>query len=197
MIGMHTSTVALESAPSPRVFWGRPWIPSFTAATLGVVLVVLERAIGALGYQWAVVTAVAVLAMWLAWIDERTFTLPNRWVGALAAFGCVQVVGSAFAPASTGPALGAVGAAVIVTVIYVGLGFAGAVGFGDVKFAAALTLAVGSVAGLIAVYLAQLAFAVSAVRIMARKARGADPRHPHGTSLAVAGISVLLFAATI
>lgn len=197
MIGMRTSTVAFESAPSPQVSWGRPWIPSFTAATLGVVLVVLGRAIGALGYQRAVVTAVAVLAVWLAWIDECTFTLPNRWIGVLAAFGCVQVVGSAFAPAGTGPALGAVGAAAIATVVYVGMGFAGAVGFGDVKFAAALTLAVGSVAGLFAVYLAPLALAVSAARIMARKARGVDPRHPHGTSLAVAGISVLLFAVNI
>lgn len=197
MIGMHTSTVALESAPSPRVSWGRPWIPSIGAATIGVVLIVLEPTIGAHRYQWAVATIVTVLSTWLSWVDERTFTLPNRWVGALAAFACAQILGAALAQVSIGPELGAISAAAIAAAIYATLGFAGAVGFGDVKFAAALSLAVGSVAGLLAVYLVPLAFAVSAVRIIARKSRGADPRHPHGSSLAIAGIGVLLLAVSL
>ncbi|WP_345186228.1 prepilin peptidase [Microbacterium panaciterrae] len=161
------------------------------------MLVVLEPTIGAHRFQWAVAATVTVLSVWLSWVDERTFTLPNRWVGALAAFACVQILGAALVQTSIGPESGAISAAAIAAAIFATLEFAGAVGFGDVKFAAALTLAVGSVAGLFAVYLVPLAFAVSAVRIIARKARGADPRHPHGSSLAVAGTGVLLLAVSL
>lgn len=190
---MKASTVASERVPTPRERSGRPWILFAWGVAVGMLILLTKPTLGPVGYGWGVLTVVGLLSLWLAWIDERTGALPNRIVGALAGFGAIQIVGLVLTGGAS-TALGAAGAAVLVGVLYSVLGFTGGVGFGDMKFAAALTLAVGAVVGPWAAYLVAIAVMISSFRMIVLALCGQPRRHPHGLSLAVGGISVLLIA---
>lgn len=142
-------------------------------------------------YAWGLSASLAVGAALIASVDVRTHTLPNRYVSASAAAGLIQA--ASIAIASHDPlrflyclvAAGAVGAA------YVVLGMVGWFGFGDAKFAAALTVTVAIYAGLVALYIVPLAILVAAIWTLLCRVSGHVGRtRAHGPAIAIAAIGI-------
>ncbi|MDZ5146335.1 prepilin peptidase [Microbacterium testaceum] len=138
-------------------------------------------------------TAIVLAAsLALSLVDEATLTLPNRYVAALAVFAASQVAAASLLQHSIELALSAVAASAIVAGIYAVFAIVGWVGFGDTKFAAVLALVVAVVAGMFAAYIPVLAILISWARILFRRFRRRPDQHPHGLSLAIASIVVML-----
>ena len=186
------STAPLEPAYTPRQPSAGPWTLISLTSALGLLLVAAEPLLGGKAYGWAVVAVTAVFSARLAVIDERTHTLPNRLTGALAVFGIIQAIGISAWRHDAAPLVIAGVTAGILASLYALLALTKSGGFGDIKFAGALALAIAPYAGLLTLYLLPIAFIISAVRIMARRVRGRATKHPHGPSLAIAGIVLLL-----
>lgn len=141
--------------------------------------------------RWAAALLVAWLSIELAIVDERTYTLPNRLTARLALVGGILAVSIAVTQRSAS-ALGAAAIAMGVAAAYYGLlALPGWVGFGDVKFAVVLSGVVALSAGGLAMYLPVIATLASAARIAYRHVRGRTGRHPHGASVAAAGLIAL------
>lgn len=185
------STAPLEPAHTPRQSSAEPWTLISLTSALGLLLVAAEPLLGGTTYGWVAVAMTAVLALRLALVDERTYTLPNRLTGSLAAFGFIQAAGISWMLREPVPLITAVTAAGILAAVYAVLAFTGSSGFGDIKLAAALALTIAPYAGFLTLYLLPLAFIISAIRIMARRLRGRGAKHPHGASLAIAGIILM------
>ncbi|MGF2950655.1 prepilin peptidase [Microbacterium sp. PI-1] len=187
------STYLLEPAYTPRRSFAGPWtLISLSAAVLGLLLVAAAPVLGGTAYGWVVVAVTAVRSARLAVVDERTHTLPNRLTGALAVFGIIQAIGISAWRHDAAPLVIAGVTAGILASLYALLALTKSGGFGDIKFAGALALTIAPYAGLFTLYLLPIAFVISAVRIMARRVRGRAAKHPHGPSLAIAGIVLLV-----
>ncbi len=146
---------------------------------------------------FAVITFVvgAVIALVAVVIDARTHRLPNRLVGPLAAVGAIGLtVAAVFEPLLRIPQL-AVGALVFAAPwLFVHLVRPSAIGFGDVKFAAALGLYLSwfdPLAGVTACVLTVLAAWPHSAVLVLRKTGGTVPLGPYllvGT-VAAAGLA--------
>lgn len=189
---IELSTAPLEPAHTPRQPSAGPWTLISLTSALGLLLVAAEPLLGGTAYGWAVVAVTAVFSARLALVDERTHTLPNRLTGALAVFGIIQAIGISAWMNDTAPLAIAGVTAVILASVYALLALTKSGGFGDIKFVGALALTIAPYAGLLTLYLLPIAFIISAVRIMARRVRGRVSKHPHGPSLAIAGVVLLV-----
>ncbi|KDA04594.1 hypothetical protein DC31_06245 [Microbacterium sp. CH12i] len=134
----------------------------------------------------------ALIALRLAAVDEHTYTLPNRLTALLAAFGASQVIGVSIWQGSPSLALSAAAIVGIVGAVYFVLALTGSCGFGDMKFAVALALTIVPITGIFTIYLVPLAFAISALRVIGRNVRHRPRKHPHGMSLAIASLVLMV-----
>lgn len=188
------STAPLEPAHTPRQPSVGPWTLISLTGALGLLLVAAEPLLGGTAYGWAVVAVTAAFSARLALVDERTHTLPNRFTGALAVFGIIQAVGiSAWRHDTAHLVIAGVTAGILAS-LYALLALTKSGGFGDIKFAGALALTIAPYAGLLTLYLLPIAFMISALRIMWRRARGRTSKHPHGPSIAIAGVAIMVGA---
>lgn len=186
------STAPQETAHIPQRPSAGPWTLISVTGVLGALLVAVAPTLGGTIYGWAAVTVTAVFSLHLAIIDERTHMLPNRVTGALATFGVIQAIGISLWLHDAAPLVIAATTAGILAAAYAILAFTGSIGFGDIKFAGALALTIAPYAGLLTLYLLPVAFVISALRIMGRHLRGRATKHPHGTSLAIAGLTIMV-----
>lgn len=186
------STALLEPAHTPRQPSAGPWTLVSLTSALGLLLIAAEPPLGGTAYGWAVVVITAVFSARLALIDERTHTLPNRLTGALAVFGIIQAIGISAWRHDPAPLITAGVTAGILASLYALLALTKSGGYGDIKFAGALALTIAPYAGLLTLYLLPIAFIISAVRVMDRRVRGRAAKHPHGLSLATAGVVLLV-----
>jgi len=113
-------------------------------------------------YPWVLTAATACGALFPAVIDARTHTLPNRYTGPLALAAAIQVVAFTIRSADPWQLLWAALAAVVTFLLFSLLAIRDYVGFGDVKYAAALALLATILAGLAAVYLMPVAVLLGA-----------------------------------
>ena len=165
------------------------------AAGSSAVVVLLFDALTTVAYAWALTALLAAAAAAMAVVDARTYRLPNRYVAALAAAGLVQAVAVAVATHDAIGLLDSMGVAAAVGAAYVLLGLVGWFGFGDAKFAGALTLTVAIYAGLAAIYIVPLAILFAALWTLLSRALGRDARtRAHGPAIALAAISVMTAA---
>lgn len=169
----------------------RPWTLFFTTGILGALLAAAAPTLGSTVYGWAAIAIAAVFSVRLAIVDERTHKLPNRLTGALGTFGAIQAVGISVWRQDAAPLVITAVTAGILVAVYAVLALTGNTGFGDIKFAGALALTIAPYAGLLTLYLFPVACIISALRIMTRRVRGRDAKHPHGPSLAIAGIAIM------
>ncbi|HCS60142.1 MAG TPA: hypothetical protein DIW46_01920 [Microbacterium sp.] len=185
------STTPLEPAITPLRRSRGAWALALAGMILGALVVALMPRISWPVYGWVLYGIGALIALRLAVVDERTYALPNRLTALLAAFGAIQAIGVSIWQGSPSLALSAAAIAGIVGAVYLVLALTGSCGFGDMKFAVALVLTIAPIAGIFTIYLLPLAFAISALRVIGRIVRHQPRKHPHGTSLAIAG-SVLM-----
>ncbi|WP_435740169.1 prepilin peptidase [Clavibacter nebraskensis] len=142
----------------------------------------------------ALVVIVAAFAGTLAVIDARTLRLPNCLVGPLAVVGLVQAIGIAALTGDATQALVPLSAAGITSLLYLACGLARWMGYGDVKFAGALSLSIAIYAGWAAIYLLPLAIMIGAVqRIVERLRGGSGPGgRAHGPAITIAGLVLVV-----
>jgi leader peptidase (prepilin peptidase)/N-methyltransferase len=174
----------------------RPAITAaLAAAASAAVAILLFPIVTTVSYAWGVSSCLTARAAFVAVIDARTHRLPNRYVSAIAGAGLVQAAaisiashdGSKFAECLIDAA--AVGAA------YVLLGLLGWFGFGDVKFAAALTITVAIYAGLAAMYVVPLAILFAAIWTLLLRISGKLPRaRAHGPAIALSAVCITMLA---
>jgi len=167
-----------------------------TAAGTGILLAAVDLT-STPGYPWIALAVFTAAAVAIAVVDVRTKLLPNRYTGPLALAAALQVIAVSISTHNAGIALQAVPAAAIVLVAYTIMAMIGWFGFGDAKFAGALTLFTAIWAGWLAIYLIPIAVLISggerAVRMLSGRGRSA---HAHGPSIAAAG-TLLAFASII
>ena len=131
----------------------------------------------------------------VAVVDFRTHLLPNRHVAALAGAGLIQAAAVAVASHDGVRLLNAGIAAMAVCAAYLLLGLIGWFGFGDAKFAGALTVTVAIYAGLAAMYILPLAILYAAVgRLLCRVCGKSGGRHAHGPAIAISAVCVMAAA---
>ena len=166
------------------------------AAVSSAVAVLLFAVITTAAFAWALTASLAAAAAAMAVVDARTHRLPNHYVAALAAAGLVEAIAVAVASHDSIRLLDLpVAAAAAVGAAYVLLGLVGWFGFGDAKFAGALTLTVAIYAGLAAMYIVPLAILFAALWTLLSRALGRDARtRAHGPAIALAAISVMTAA---
>lgn len=180
-----------EAAPRATAASGAGrWLSGALLAS--VALAALYPLLGPGTHRWALLAATAIAAAAIAVVDHRTFTLPNRYVGPLAAAGAVQVVATALFTTDVWAAAWPAIAAAVVFITYAVMGMAGWFGFGDAKFAAALALIVALYAGPLAIYLVPLAILTGAARRVIRGARARKSKLAHGPDIAAAAIGIIL-----
>jgi leader peptidase (prepilin peptidase)/N-methyltransferase len=165
------------------------------AAVSGGVALLLFPYVSGEAYAWALIICLAVAASAMAIVDVRTHTLPNRYVSAVAAAGLAQAAVVSTASHNGTRLLESLIAASAVFAVYLLLGMAGWFGFGDAKFAGALTVTVAIYAGLAAMYLVPLAIIFAAMWTLACRVigRSSFPR-AHGPAIALAGVSIAIIA---
>lgn len=193
-----SSISPLETAHTPRRPSSGGWFTRASSCAIvggagGALLVSLAPVAGA-AYWWVFFAVVVALCAWAAVNDERTMRLPNTITAALAAFAVVQVAGIAVWTHDAAFVGSVAAAAGIVVAVYLVLAVTGSCGFGDVKFAGALTVAVGAFIGFSAIGVLYIAVALSALRIVVRWVRRKPIRHPHGASIAAGGVVLLVLA---
>jgi len=144
-------------------------------------------------YPWALIAATAVGAGAPAVVDARTRTLPNRLVGSFTAAAGLQVLAVAAARASWAVLAWGLVAAAVAAALYLLMGLAGWVAYGDLKFAPGLALAVAAAAGGAAIWLTPIAIVFTGAWLVIARARG-DKNHvqPHGPAMAAAAIALMV-----
>jgi leader peptidase (prepilin peptidase)/N-methyltransferase len=163
------------------------------AVISAVVACVLFPLLTTEAYAWALTIAVAGSGGALAIIDIRTLTLPNRYVAAIVSAGLVQAAASSIAHHQPHIFWDAVIAAMLVWAMYVVLGLAGWFGFGDAKFAAALTSIVAIYAGFEALYVVPAAIMMAALsRTIPRDTGG----RAHGPAIALSATLLMIGTVT-
>lgn len=146
-------------------------------------------------YGWTLTGLLAIAAAGVAVVDARTHLLPNRYVAPIAAAGLIQAAAIAITTADPSRLLLALAAAAAVFVGYTLMGLLRWFGFGDAKFAAALTLTVAIYAGLAAIYLIPLAIVLAAASRLVLQALGRDAGpHAHGPIIAAAAAGIMTLA---
>ena len=174
----------------------RPAVTAVVAAIISVGAALLLFPFVSSGpYAWALTGCLAVAASALAIVDVRTHTLPNRHVSAVATAGVAQaaVVSAAYHD-GTRFLVSLVAAAAVFT-MYVVLGLLGWFGFGDAKFAGALTITVAIYAGLAALYLMPLAIVFAAVGMLFGRASGrVSHARAHGPAIGLAAVCIMTAA---
>jgi leader peptidase (prepilin peptidase)/N-methyltransferase len=144
------------------------------------------------GYLWVLAGLLAAAGIPVAVIDIRTHKLPNRYVAPIAAGGVVQAAALAAATTDLSRLVVPIVCGAIVFVTYTAMGLAGWFGFGDAKFAAALTVTVAIGSAYVSVLI--VAFAVllgGTQRLIATFLRRPTPTHPHGPALIAAALIIL------
>lgn len=160
----------------------------YIAAVAGGTLLAAIALLGVPGYPWLALACFTAAAAAIAAVDVRTKLLPNRYTGPLAIAAGMQVAAVTIHERDLWVAAGALIAATIVFAAYVAMGMVGWFGFGDAKFAAALTLFAGIFAGWLAIYIIPLAVLISGAERALRMLRSAGVRsHAHGPAIAIAG----------
>ena len=182
----------------PRVQGILRW-PALEAAVAAVVsttvAVLLIPMLTPTIYARALTVSLAAGATVVAVVDFRTHLLPNRHVAALAGAGLIQAAAVAVASHDGVRFLNAGIAAMAVCAAYLLLGLIGWFGFGDAKFAGALTVTVAIYAGLSAMYILPLAILYAAVgRLLCRVCGKSGGRHAHGPAIAIAAVCVMAAA---
>lgn len=153
-------------------------------------MVVVPSMLGWAAHLRTLSALIVAAAIVIAVVDLRTLTLPNRFVAPLAAAAVVQVMGGVFYGRS---AVATVTAAAVVFGAYAVMAALGWCGFGDAKFAGALTLLVALYSGFLAIYLVPVAILLSSVQIaVSRALRRPERRHPHGPAIAAAAVLLVL-----
>jgi leader peptidase (prepilin peptidase)/N-methyltransferase len=169
--GVMTGMAAIGSCALAAAAW-----PILTTGPYGWILAGLLVAAG---------TPVAIIDLW-------TRKLPNRYVAPIAAAGLVQAAAIAFASTDLCRLVVPVVCALIVFAAYTAMGLAGWFGFGDAKFAAALTVTVAIVAGYAAVYIVAIAVLLGGTqRLLVAGLGRHSPAHPHGPALLAAAVIIL------
>lgn len=155
---------------------------------LAVVSISAERL-----FPWTAAGVLVAAAAAIAWIDAKTLTIADRHTVALGA-GAVLLAGVASLQRATpAPLIEAILAAVVAAGVYLALGLAGAVGFGDVKLAIALTAATTLIIGPAAAILPVPAIAIACVSQAWRLLRRHAERHSaHAPKLALATVIVIV-----
>ena len=142
-------------------------------------------------YTWGLIGCLAVAASAVAVVDVRTRRLPNRYVSALAAGGLIQAVAVSAVTRDGSRFVDSLIAAVTVFSAYTLLGLVGWFGFGDAKFAGALTISVAITAGLVAIYIVPLAILFAAAwTLFGPVTGGAAGARAHGPAIALAALCI-------
>lgn len=143
-------------------------------------------------YAWLLAGLLTAAAAVPVTIDIRVRKLPNRWVAPIAAAAAVQAFAVAYADADLWRVLWPLIVAAIVFGFYVALGLAGMFGFGDAKFAAALSITAAIYAGPLALYLIPIAVLLGGLwrALLTAVGRGKRPR-AHGPAIAIAALTIL------
>ena len=173
--------------------------PALEAAVAAVVsttvAVLLIPMLTPVIYAGALTVSLAAGATVVAVVDFRTHLLPNRHVATLAGAGLIQAAAVAVASHDGVRLLNAGIAAMAVCAAYLLLGLIGWFGFGDAKFAGALTVTVAIYAGLAAMYILPLAILYAAVgRLLCRVCGKSGGRHAHGPAIAISAVCVMAAA---
>jgi prepilin signal peptidase PulO-like enzyme (type II secretory pathway) len=113
-------------------------------------------------YPWVLTAATAAAALIPAIIDGRTHKLPNRYTGPLALAAAIQVIAFSIRAGDPWSLLWAGIAAAVTFVLFAAMALRDYVGFGDVKYAAALALAVAITTGLMAIWIMPVAVLLGA-----------------------------------
>jgi leader peptidase (prepilin peptidase)/N-methyltransferase len=143
-------------------------------------------------YRWILTGLLVAASIPVAVIDVRTRKLPNRCVAPIVAAGVVQAAAIAFGSTDLSRLVVPVVCAVIVFAAYTTMGLAGWFGFGDAKFAAALTVTVAIAAGYAAVYIIPIAVLLGGTqRLLSAGLDRHTPAHPHGPALLAAAAIIL------
>jgi prepilin peptidase CpaA len=138
------------------------------------------------------VIGLAALLVVAAVIDVRTFTISNRLTLAVALLAPLYWLSIALAP-WPGIAI-QVAAAAVVFVLMAGAFYAGMMGGGDVKLAAALALWFPPAATIQFIVLMSLAGGVLTIGLVVwhrAKRREGRPESPYGVAIAVGGLAIL------
>ncbi len=166
------------------------------AAISAAVATLLFPLVTSACYAWGLTVSLAGAAVALAVIDIRTHRLPNRYVSAIASAGLVQAAAAAIASHDPTRVWDSLIAATAVGAAYVLLGLVGWFGFGDAKFAAALTITVAIYAGLAALYVLPLAILFAAIGTLICQVAGRVTRtRPHGPAVGLAAVCIMTAAA--
>jgi leader peptidase (prepilin peptidase)/N-methyltransferase len=174
----------------------RPAVTAAGAAAVsaGVALLLFPYVSGE-AYAWALTVCLTVAASAVAVVDVRTHTLPNRCVSAAAAAGLVQAAVVSTAAHDGTRFLESLIAAVAVFAVYAILGLVGWFGFGDAKFAGALTVTVAIYAGFAAMYLVPLAIIFAAAGMLFGRAAGrVSHARAHGPAIGLAAVCIMTAA---
>jgi leader peptidase (prepilin peptidase)/N-methyltransferase len=151
-------------------------------------------------YVWILGGLVALAGFPVAVIDVRTHKLPNRYVAPIAAAGFIQAAAIAFASTDLFRLIVPMACAAAVFSAYTAMGMAGWFGFGDAKFAAALTLTVAITSGITSVLIVSIAVLIGGIQRVLDTILGHRHQvHAHGPALVLAAIVIfsLTFAGAL
>lgn len=183
-----------DAAPAGRPVRISTTLTASIAAAGGSALLALAAhpIAGTAAYAWLLAALLAGAAAAPVTIDLRSRKLPNRWVAPIAAGAAVQTIAIAYATADPWRALWPAITAAVVFGIYVALGLAGMFGFGDAKFAAAMTITAAIYAGPLALYVVPIAVLLAGFwrAVLTAAGRGKRPR-AHGPAIAIAVLVIL------
>jgi leader peptidase (prepilin peptidase) / N-methyltransferase len=173
----HLSTVAMAGIGAAA---------SFTLALAAWFILTTDT------YTWILGGLVALAGIPVAMVDVRTHKLPNRYVAPIAAAGFIQAAAIAFASTDLFRLLAPMACGAAVFSAYTAMGMAGWFGFGDAKFAAALTLTVAISSGITSVFIVSVAVLIGGVQRVLDTVLGHRHQvHAHGPALVLAAIVIL------
>ncbi|WP_416264873.1 prepilin peptidase (plasmid) [Curtobacterium flaccumfaciens pv. flaccumfaciens] len=185
-----------DAAPATRPVRISTTLTASIAAAAGSALLALAAhpIAGTAAYAWLLTALLAGAAAAPITIDLRSRKLPNRWVAPIASGAAVQTISIAYATADPWRVLWPAITAAVVFGIYValGLGLAGMFGFGDAKFAAAMTIIPAIYAGPLALYVVPIAVLLAGLwrAVLTAAGHGKRPR-AHGPAIAIATLVIL------
>ncbi|GAB3033880.1 hypothetical protein GCM10027052_09190 [Parafrigoribacterium mesophilum] len=148
-------------------------------------------------YAWILGGLVALAGIPVAMVDVQTHKLPNRYVAPIAAVGLIQAAAIAFASTDLMRLIVPMTCGVVVFSAYAAMGMAGWFGFGDAKFASALTITVAIGSGYASVFVVAVAVLIGSVQRVLRVVVGhQNPVQAHGPALITAALIILVATLT-
>ncbi|WP_308465214.1 A24 family peptidase [Rathayibacter soli] len=143
-------------------------------------------------YAWILAGLLIGAGTLVAVVDVQTNKLPNRYVAPVAAAGCVQAAAIAFVSGNPSRLIIPLASAAVVFSVYTAMGLAGWFGFGDAKFAAALTVTVAISSGYASVFIVAIAMFIGGAQQLLLTASGRGKQaYAHGPAL-IAAASIIL-----